>query len=278
MDRRVAGAPIRYMVDDKEEKNMTKYEITGDWIRPTYEDMDVLTHGLTKIPFATVLELLQKPAIRSLNFDFHSPTGEWQICSVQIVDVSSPENNITVDKDEEVVLYFRLFSIEGRTATFEYEAYLEVTLDKLRFSITTVVNSADSYESAERVTFYYFAAFAVIQSIMLHGREKVSYHKEYHKGLKPPRASRLVAPYTQPGKVHVLDIKMTPVEVFECISRETAVHTWHCPAWGVRGHYRHYKSGLISYVKPYVKGKNKAMYMGREFDLPDSKLTAEVLG
>lgn len=30
-----------------------------------------------------------------------------------------------------------------------------------------------------------------------------------------------------------------------------------CPAWGVRGHYRHYQNGKIGYVKPYVKGKER---------------------
>ena len=40
-----------------------------------------------------------------------------------------------------------------------------------------------------------------------------------------------------------------------------------CDAWGVRGHYRHYKSGRVSYVAPYVKGANRESYRGREFEL-----------
>lgn len=31
----------------------------------------------------------------------------------------------------------------------------------------------------------------------------------------------------------------------------------YCEAWEVRGHYRHYKSGKVSYVKPHVKGQGK---------------------
>ncbi len=31
--------------------------------------------------------------------------------------------------------------------------------------------------------------------------------------------------------------------------------TRRCEAWSVRGHYRHYKSGKVVYIKPYVKGK-----------------------
>lgn len=30
-----------------------------------------------------------------------------------------------------------------------------------------------------------------------------------------------------------------------------------CEAWNVRGHYRHYKTGKIIYVKPYIKGSGK---------------------
>lgn len=40
-----------------------------------------------------------------------------------------------------------------------------------------------------------------------------------------------------------------------------------CDAWGVHGHYRHYKSGRVSYIAPYVKGANRESYRGREFEL-----------
>lgn len=34
-------------------------------------------------------------------------------------------------------------------------------------------------------------------------------------------------------------------------------YTRHCEAWGVRGHYRHYKNGKVVFIKPYTKGKGK---------------------
>lgn len=34
-------------------------------------------------------------------------------------------------------------------------------------------------------------------------------------------------------------------------------HVFTCEHWEVRGHYRHYKSGKVVYVKPFEKGKNK---------------------
>ena len=30
-----------------------------------------------------------------------------------------------------------------------------------------------------------------------------------------------------------------------------------CPAWGVQGHYRRYKSGKVIYIAPYTKGKHR---------------------
>lgn len=30
-----------------------------------------------------------------------------------------------------------------------------------------------------------------------------------------------------------------------------------CPCWGVRGHYRHYKSGKTVFIKNYIKGKER---------------------
>ena len=41
----------------------------------------------------------------------------------------------------------------------------------------------------------------------------------------------------------------------------------HCDAWGVHGHYRHYKSGSVVYIAPYVKGPDRSQYRGREYEL-----------
>ena len=34
-------------------------------------------------------------------------------------------------------------------------------------------------------------------------------------------------------------------------------HIINCPCWNVRGHYRHYKSGKVVFIKNYEKGKEK---------------------
>lgn len=38
-----------------------------------------------------------------------------------------------------------------------------------------------------------------------------------------------------------------------------------CPCWGVRGHYRHYKSGKVIFVNAYQKGRNRGQYQGKEY-------------
>ena len=256
---------------------MKKHEITGDWMTPTQAEMKELVDVVEELSFPLIDGLLREPALRCLNFDMRYPDGGRNICSLQIVGEPMDGDEIAFDEGTESVVYLRLFTVEGRTATFEFAAYLWFAGDVLHYSIGFPDGRDDRDETAETLTLQYFVAFIVIQFMMLHGAERISYRKEYRKELKPTRASRLAVPYTQPGKVRVLDISVTADEVRERLRRENAVHTWHCQAWGVRGHYRHYKTGRVSYVKPYVKGKNKAAYAGREYALPDGAVITEVM-
>ena len=50
-------------------------------------------------------------------------------------------------------------------------------------------------------------------------------------------------------------------------ARSQAERTRHCDAWGVRGHWREYKSGKRVYIAPYAKGARRADYAGREYEL-----------
>ncbi len=40
-----------------------------------------------------------------------------------------------------------------------------------------------------------------------------------------------------------------------------------CKAWGVRGHFRHYKNGKVIFVEAYVKGKDRDQYQGKVYEL-----------
>lgn len=49
-----------------------------------------------------------------------------------------------------------------------------------------------------------------------------------------------------------------------------------CEAWGVRGHFRHYKDGRVVFVHPYVKGKKRDEYKGKIYELfPKSEIKME---
>lgn len=41
----------------------------------------------------------------------------------------------------------------------------------------------------------------------------------------------------------------------------------HCLAWGVRGHFRRYKSGKVIFIEAYVKGKEREKYSGKDYAL-----------
>ena len=41
----------------------------------------------------------------------------------------------------------------------------------------------------------------------------------------------------------------------------------HCLAWGVRGHFRHYKNGKTIFIESYVKGKDRSKYEGKQYAL-----------
>lgn len=43
----------------------------------------------------------------------------------------------------------------------------------------------------------------------------------------------------------------------ECSTPSVTRHNITCPAWKVRGHYRHYKNGKIIYIHPFVKGEKR---------------------
>ena len=46
----------------------------------------------------------------------------------------------------------------------------------------------------------------------------------------------------------------------------------HCLAWGVRGHFRHYKNGKVIFVNAYVKGKERDKYAGKDYILPPTEV------
>lgn len=116
--------------------------------------------------------------------------------------------------------------------------------------------------------------FESIQYLLLHHKEllqfSVASEPSKHSGKKkkggktkksPPQKTRLYR------LVHLTDEQTEELKKTIHDEHEKRKMERHCTAWGVRGHYRHYKSGKVAYIKPHVRGKEKSSYQGREYVL-----------
>lgn len=58
-------------------------------------------------------------------------------------------------------------------------------------------------------------------------------------------------------KIYLLDEIVDYVNENGLNLQSSGTHKINCPCWSVRGHYRHYKSGKVVFIKNYEKGKEK---------------------
>lgn len=70
----------------------------------------------------------------------------------------------------------------------------------------------------------------------------------------------------KPNKVSIYKVYSLKND-WKDIAREHRHNLRHCPAWGVRGHYRHYKSGKVVWINAQVRGKDREKYQGKEYKL-----------
>lgn len=138
-----------------------------------------------------------------------------------------------------------------------------------------IYNQLTSHDGTENNV--YTAIFDIFVNYIVVNRILLSNGGKYHKtGSKVSKSSVLsMAKRTLPGKVSLKNIDIDvdafiadhPPRKHDETSND-AVKIWHCPAWEVRGHYRHYKSGKVAYVKPHAKGRLRdTLVVGREYDL-----------
>ena len=108
----------------------------------------------------------------------------------------------------------------------------------------------------------------LVQAALLHHNELLTFTTEFKK--KEQKPGKKVKKKGQRGstvhKVRVYHLVPLDADTVSRIKRNQA-HKINCPAWGVRGHYRHYKSGKVVYIQPHVRGKQKELYQGREYSL-----------
>ena len=87
--------------------------------------------------------------------------------------------------------------------------------------------------------------------IMNYPREYKKERRSSHKYSKEHRIS------TSKNKIYLFDDILKYVS--ENYVPEKGHHNIQCECWEVRGHYRHYKSGKVVFVKSFKKGKNRAI-------------------
>ena len=125
------------------------------------------------------------------------------------------------------------------------------------------VVSSDMPES--KLTRQILLIYTTVQSLLI---EPQHYMKQSKEALPNHKTHK------QKGKKYKPAQKVTVYRIIDCdepkqkrLERTVKKREWRCLAWGVRGHYRHYKSGKTIFVHAFTKGKNKEAYKGREYVL-----------
>ena len=256
-------------------------ELKGDWIRTDIEQMQMILNLLKEVPINTCPDLYRHPAVNGLIFEFPAEKSGWsEVSYVSFVDNDEVPKDLLRDALEggSTVIGNKMariccFGRFGNTLFPNFEAYKWVTESGVIGGGVKAFERGRRFsrEFIEEHEDHLFLAFLAVQYLMFRHSDWMSSRKEYRKALKPERSRELTAPYTSPGKVKIYQIRRLDKEAYETVRKEAASYARHCPAWGVRGHYRHYASGAVVYIKPHIKGQNKAAYVGREYVLfPDS--------
>lgn len=106
----------------------------------------------------------------------------------------------------------------------------------------------NNLENEKAVLIIVFTVFLFVIQTMMKTPEEVLVEKaaKRHTKNKGSRKGRRVVRYF---KCYSITGKRAP--------EAKEKHKILCPAWSVRGHMRHYKSGKVVFINPYIKGKKR---------------------
>lgn len=248
--------------------------LPDDWVK--LSDVELLY--LARAPVdsegfgaALVDELIGRPAVPGVVFDVTLKSGRRCFVSCEIVGRAHLFKYAQPYVWAERGIYLRMYALDGATASYYFCAYIiNDHTGMLRRSVgippeTPEAMNAKFQEVADR----YFAAFCGLQLLLLHGG--VAPYRR--KTRAPAKRMKTAAKYTAlPGKVRILELGARGAEIAAAVEKATAViapRVRRCACWKVRGHYRHYKSGAVVYVRPHVKGPERetAQVPGREYSV-----------
>lgn len=139
---------------------------------------------------------------------------------------------------------FRCYGVSTRAKGDKADAFLE---EKQRETNEQYAKGFDGY--LNQLGMIFTSVFLGVQLQALQKKEKV-------EKVRSMFASNTEKCDTKKNFVYRVNLNQRIIYEYE----KTDVHkefTRHCEAWNVRGHYRHYKSGKVSFVKPYTKGKGR---------------------
>lgn len=95
--------------------------------------------------------------------------------------------------------------------------------------------------------------YSVMAYIMTTPRERT----ERPKGAKIFNTQKVESKRNRENKIYLLDEIVDYVNENGLTIAKSGNRAITCPCWDVRGHYRHYKSGKVVFIKNYEKGKEK---------------------
>lgn len=100
---------------------------------------------------------------------------------------------------------------------------------------------------------YLIEVDAIQRYIMYKLENREVIYKESVKEHKPRLTEKAIK---QSQKNEGKDIVLNLDQAITYIKRK-GLHKIHCECWGVRGHYRHYKSGKVVFIESYQKGSKR---------------------
>lgn len=149
----------------------------------------------------------------------------------------------TIYYNNNIMVFSLTWSADGNKWLLEKENYVnyellqcqkEYTYEELRQNILTIYASINAY------FFHYRQDLSIVE------QKEVKRHavKAKHNTYKYKIEKSLNKIYTITGKIHHNKIPKN--------------RQWHIDCWNVVGHIRHLANGKEVYIKPYIKGKNRA--------------------
>ncbi|MBO7673044.1 hypothetical protein J6S88_06525 [bacterium] len=105
-------------------------------------------------------------------------------------------------------------------------------------------NDLERSRLEHEASFYHAIILGVISYIMNYPRKTIERDAKHKEAVKKSHE-------------HKSNISYLLKDIIIYNNEAVSHHEITCDCWGVKGHYRHYKSGKVVFIKPFKKGKNK---------------------